>query len=282
MYNPPQLGGIDGDEFEFLELKNTGTTLLELSGLTFTHGVNFTFPNEMVLGAGQYFVLARNAEQFAAKYPGAPLHGLYTGKLDNNGETITLATALGATVFSATYNNVAPWPVEADNTGLSLQRMNFSVSATNPVGWIAAPPTPGGPTPPDYVDSDADGMPDGWERAHGLNPLLNDADVDADRDGLSNYQEYLAGTNPSDEDDRVRLVPISATFGTGNMTVALSFEARSNKTYSIVYRNSVDNGTWSKLLNVGSQTINRVVWVTNIVTSPPTSRFFRLATPKLP
>jgi hypothetical protein len=40
------------------------------------------------------------------------------------------------------------------------------------------------------IDFDGDGMPDGWELAHGLNPLMNDANDDLDRDFLSNLTEY--------------------------------------------------------------------------------------------
>jgi len=47
------------------------------------------------------------------------------------------------------------------------------------------------------LDNDNDGMPDAWEIAHGLNPLVNDADGDLDGDGVSNLAEYLAGTDPS-------------------------------------------------------------------------------------
>src|SRR6185436_8149746 len=190
MYNPPKLGLIDGDEFEFLELKNIGTATLDLSGL------NFTFTNETQLAQGQYFVLGRNPSQFAARYPGAPLNGIYTGKLDNNGETIELTTALGATVFSVTYNNAAPWPAEADNSGLSLQRMNFTMPMTNALCWLAALPTPGGPLPASLVDSDSDGMPDGWETAHLLDPHSADGDDDADEDGFTNRAEFIAGTDP--------------------------------------------------------------------------------------
>lgn len=50
------------------------------------------------------------------------------------------------------------------------------------------------------VDSDGDGMPDGWEIQYGLNPLVNDAGGDLDGDGLTNLQEYQAGTNPLSTD----------------------------------------------------------------------------------
>ena len=46
-------------------------------------------------------------------------------------------------------------------------------------------------------DSDSDGMPDEWEGDYGLNPFTNDAADDLDGDGVSNYDEYIAGTNPS-------------------------------------------------------------------------------------
>ena len=47
------------------------------------------------------------------------------------------------------------------------------------------------------IDSDADGLPDHYELAHGLNPEdPSDAALDFDGDGFSNLQEYLAGTDP--------------------------------------------------------------------------------------
>ena len=46
------------------------------------------------------------------------------------------------------------------------------------------------------IDADGDGMPDWWEVAHGLNPLVNDAALDPDGDGLTNLQEYQNGTDP--------------------------------------------------------------------------------------
>lgn len=51
-------------------------------------------------------------------------------------------------------------------------------------------------TNPLLADSDGDSLPDGWEVAHGLNPIVNDANLDADGDGFTNGEEYAAGTDP--------------------------------------------------------------------------------------
>jgi hypothetical protein len=53
---------------------------------------------------------------------------------------------------------------------------------------------------PICVDWDGDGLPDDWEIAHGLNPGSNDADLDSDGDGLTNWEEYLRGTDPFNPD----------------------------------------------------------------------------------
>lgn len=43
------------------------------------------------------------------------------------------------------------------------------------------------------ADSDADGMPDGWEAMVGANTSTNDANQDSDGDGIPNLQEFNAG-----------------------------------------------------------------------------------------
>ena len=46
-------------------------------------------------------------------------------------------------------------------------------------------------------DSDGDGMPDWWENQYGLSTQVPSAATDSDRDGISNLQEYAAGTDPT-------------------------------------------------------------------------------------
>jgi hypothetical protein len=76
MYNPPPVGLTNGDEFEFVEVKNAGTNTLNLSGLRFTDAIDFVFTNGTLLAPGEFFVLARNAAAFSDKYPGIAVNGI--------------------------------------------------------------------------------------------------------------------------------------------------------------------------------------------------------------
>lgn len=61
-------------------------------------------------------------------------------------------------------------------------------------------------TDPNAADADGDGIPEGWEMRYGLNPNVNDRDDQLDDDNddgliddddLSNYEEYLFGSDPT-------------------------------------------------------------------------------------
>jgi hypothetical protein len=59
------------------------------------------------------------------------------------------------------------------------------------------------------VDTDNDGMPDGWEVQHSLNPLVDDSEEDADNDGLANLEEYLQRSDPQDPASPNRVIFVS-------------------------------------------------------------------------
>jgi len=48
MYNPPDGSGYDNDEFEFIELKNTGPNSLDLTYVSFVDGITFDFNDSNV------------------------------------------------------------------------------------------------------------------------------------------------------------------------------------------------------------------------------------------
>jgi hypothetical protein len=110
-----------------------------------------------------------------------------------------------------------------------------------------------------------------------LNPNSNDAGLDADGDGVSNIDEYRAGTNPCDADSYLRITSITPD----PSGVALEFLASSNKSYSLLYRDAVGGGDdWSRLQDFSVRTTNRVERLLDPSGLP--QRYYRLTTPRSP
>jgi sialate O-acetylesterase len=264
-YNPPGAGAVDGDEFEFLELQNTGLVTLDLGGLSFS-GITFTFPGGTTLAPGAYFLLARNQAQLASRFPGALANGIYTGKLDNGGETLALMQ--GATVvWSFDYGDSGAWPAQADNGGMSLQRPNPAAIGYDAATWTAAAPTPGGAL--SLADTDGDGMPDYWEILY----ALSDPAGDADGDGATNLAEFIAGTNPR---DNTSVFKLTSSPTTDAATLALQFEALAARTYTVQYSDDL-SGSWQKYYDIAAGPNTR----SELLTVPMNTarRLFRVITP---
>lgn len=125
MYNPPA-----GTEFEFIELRNLSpNAALDLAGVTFTAGIQFTFPPGSTLPANGYALVVQaaadnNFAAFRTHYglaAGVAIFGPYSGSFANNGETVTIKTAPNGTeLISFTYGDGRGWPPAADGTGHSL------------------------------------------------------------------------------------------------------------------------------------------------------------------
>ena len=135
MYHPLGQAGVSAGEFEFLELKNVGETPIDLSGLFFSSGIRFVFPEGSTLTSGELFLLGKNRAALKSRYPGLAVNGIFEGNLANEGEKITLSAGLGAPVLSVAYDDAAPWPEQADGFGFSLvadagSEIGFKVSAT--------------------------------------------------------------------------------------------------------------------------------------------------------
>jgi hypothetical protein len=127
------------------------------------------------------------------------------------------------------------------------------------------------------ADRDGDGLPDAYEIAHRLNPdNAADAQADPDEDGMSNAEEYLAGTEPQDPFSHLKLDAVSVSGG-GTL---LEFGAASNKTYSVQYREQLDASPWLVLTNFPAFTRNQTNRVVDPV--PSRQRFYRLTTPRSP
>ena len=101
---------------------------------------------------------------------------------------------------------------------------------------------------PGGTDTDADGIPDGWELYYGLNRDVADPHLDPDGDGISNLTEYLAHTNPTAASSAFK---ISSAQKPGASTFTLSWQSVAGLTY-VVQSSSGPAGPYATIQTVPS------------------------------
>jgi hypothetical protein len=149
-YNPLGTDGVLGGEYEFIELKNSGITPINLTTAAFIDGIKFNFNNETILEPGKFIVLASNSAAFNQRYGFLPF-GEYEGQLDNKGENIRLVSAVGDTIITVSYNDKEPWPTSPDGLGFSLVPAVKTIAAdwSYGINWRASSMLNGSPNADD-------------------------------------------------------------------------------------------------------------------------------------
>ncbi|MHC4560415.1 MAG: lamin tail domain-containing protein, partial [Planctomycetota bacterium] len=124
--NPADPNDPNDPNEEYIELKNIGAETINLNLVSFTNGIDFTFPS-LELAAGQYCVLVQDRSAFEARYGSAiNIAGQYSGRLNNGGEGIRLQDAIGQTILEFRYRD--GWRSITDGEGFSLT----IIDPTNP------------------------------------------------------------------------------------------------------------------------------------------------------
>lgn len=249
MANPSQ-----GDDW--FELFNPAADAVDISGMHLTDDLldrtQNTLPALSFIGGGTNGFALFHADGHAES--GA---NHVSFKLSAKGESIGLFAPEGTQIDAITFG--------AQAVDVSSGRLPDGASN---IVHFARLNTPG---LSNQEDADADGIADAWERANGFdpkNPL--DAAADADGDGRTNLEEFIAGTNPRSAASALRPVVTRTTTG----TVRIEFSevpGRSHRLESV----EVLGGTWKTVFQAASHPAGSVVTVEDPGTDG-VARFYRL------
>ena len=117
----------DKNETEYIMLSNVGTEDINLSGYSFTKGITFTFPDDVILPAGESLYVVRDIDASNINQKALPWN---SGRLADEGETIELCTPQGIIIDQVRYLPTAPWPV-IGNENMTAIVMKDPVKANN-------------------------------------------------------------------------------------------------------------------------------------------------------
>jgi len=126
---------IGGNNFEFIELKNCGTSNINLNGIDFIQGgVDLNIQNCLTIPPNGFVVLAENAQWFQFKYGFAP-DASYGEQLNNGGELLYLVDPQNNLIDSLSYNDVQPWSGTPDKGFYSLALKDCAVDNSLAQNW---------------------------------------------------------------------------------------------------------------------------------------------------
>lgn len=140
------------------------------------------------------------------------------------------------------------------------------ISLSNAFAVVQTDSIPGG------ADLNANGLPDAWELTFfgtlGVNP-----NADPDGDGMSNKQEYLAGTNPTNSLDNLKITVFNSSPGGTN--ASLTWSSVLTRYYSIQETTNLTSQVW--INNSAGVIVPNGLFTTRAFTdSNATNRFYRV------
>ena len=141
--DPQQPSAFRDEDFEFIEVRNTSGSPLNISGYRIRGGIDFVFPN-ITLTAGQRAVVVKNRFAFSALYNtnGMVIAGEFqsqggnTNNLDNTGERLVLEGRFREQILDFRYDD--DWYKITDGLGFSLVIANDSLPPDawkDPANW---------------------------------------------------------------------------------------------------------------------------------------------------
>lgn len=202
----------NADDYEFIELMNTGSGTLDLTGVRLTQGIAFQFPSAFTLSGGARTLVVKNIAAFTTRYgAGHNIAGEYPlPNLSNSGESITLVDATGGIIQTFTYSD--DWAPLSDGGGRSLVLRDAGFPDL-PKSWALGTPggTPGAAPGTIYYTEFSH-----WRHSHFsapelADPAISSASADPSGQGISNLVRYALGITPGD--NALEFLPIANITG---------------------------------------------------------------------
>ena len=243
-YNPApttqaerDLGYLDNNLFEWLEVKNVSASPVDMTGLRFTRGADFDFPSGWTIPAGGFALIVKDVNAFRQRWGTGHdnrIAGSYgADRLSNGGEEIKLSYGAGTEVRSFIYDNTTPWPAAADGTGSTLVLRSPDTVPDHAIAanWRASAAPGGSPGADDLYTYAL------WAARF---PGIGDAGANPDGDELNNRLEYAFALDPGAPDP----APVSGSIQSGFLTI--TFTRRTDTAdLSYVPEFSPDLTTWT-------------------------------------
>ncbi len=128
----------EGDALQYVELYNTRTTAVDVSGWSFTDGLDFVMPAGTTIPGGGLLVVAADAARVRARYGITNVVGNFLGTLADGGERIELSDAMLLPVDVVKYSDAGSWPETADGLGFSIEKVDPAADGIDPASWRSA------------------------------------------------------------------------------------------------------------------------------------------------
>ncbi len=132
------------DAGDWVELWNTTTNDIDISGWKFVDDNDtllYTFLPGTILNANERFVVANDITKLVSRHA---LITNFTGPfqfgLDGGGEELRLIDNAGVLQFTMMYDDILPWPLEADGLGKTLELFDATGKMNEAENWFAGCP----------------------------------------------------------------------------------------------------------------------------------------------
>ena len=119
-------------------------------------------------------------------------------------------------------------------------------------------------------DLDREGISDTWEERYGGTNLYGGGTNNYDGDAMTDWEEYIADTEPNNPDSQFEILDVSAV-----SSCTLTFQSSSSRVYSLRFIDNLCTGSWNTVDGTTSQAGTGAL-MSLADTNPPSARSYRL------